>query len=272
MRQTLPITLLLAALPAYSADFLPTLHRITEPVTDDGKTIAELCDQTDYDNNNLKIDLEYLASNNNTINHTINRSINEFVCASNIFTVCPLGEQIPDEATIQKMAEEANAQTLAMLKKSGATEDNCGKKISFTVKLSTSGHYRGLEQVRVNYTSFIELEKDNPYESQRHFLFDESGKHIQLADLLTYGGDNALQAPLHRAWNAHKGVEDTIISDKKIPLAKNIYFTAVGLVFHYQQEDKPARSKMNNPQILIPFAELTDVLKTDYLPENVSTY
>ena len=187
MRQTLPITLLLAALPAYSADFLPTLHRITEPVTDDGKTIAELCDRTDYDNNNLKIDLEYLASNNNTINHTINR----------------------------------------------------------------------LEQVRVNYTSFIELEKDNPYESQRHFLFDESGKHIQLADLLTYGGDNALQAPLHRAWNAHKGVEDTIISDKKIPLAKNIYFTAVGLVFHYQQEDKPARSKMNNPQILIPFAELT---------------
>lgn len=272
MRQTLPITLLLAALPAYSADFLPTLHRITEPVTDDSKTIAELCDRTDYDNNNLQIDLEYLASNNDTINHTINRSINEFVCASGIFTVCPLGEQIPNEATIQKMAEEANARTLAMLKKSGTTGDNCGKEIYFTVKLSTSGHYRGLEQVRVDYAFSARLEEDKTDEKHRYFLFNENGKSIQLADLLTYGGNAALQEPLHRAWNDHKGVEDTIISDKKIPLAKNIYFTAVGLVFHYQPEDKPARSKMNNPQIFIPFAELTDVLKTDYLPENASTY
>jgi hypothetical protein len=272
MRQTLPLTLLLVALPSYSADFLPTLHRITEPVTDDSKTIAELCDRTDYDNNNLQIDLEYLASNNDTINRTINRSINELVCASSIFSVCPLGEQIPDKATIQKMAEEANAQTLAMLKKSGATKENCGKEISFTVKLSTSGHYRGLEQMHVNYTSFIELEKDNTHKSQRHFLFNESGKHIQLADLLTYGGDTALQAPLHRAWNDHKGAEDTIIFDKKIPPAKNIYFTAAGLVFHYQPEEKPARSKIDDPQILIPFAELSDVLKTDYLPENASAF
>ena len=85
MRQILPLTLLLAALPSYSAVFLPTLRHITEPVTDDSKTIAELCSRTDYDNNNLKIDLEYLTSNNDTINHTINRSINEFVCASGIF-------------------------------------------------------------------------------------------------------------------------------------------------------------------------------------------
>ena len=170
------------------------------------------------------------------------------------------------------MAEEANAQTLAMLKKSGAAEDNCGKEISFTVKLSTSGHYRGLEQVHVNYVSFIELEKNNIRESQRHFLFNESGKTIQLVDLLTNGGDTALQAPLHRAWNTHKGVEDTIRFSEKIPPAKNIYFTAAGLVFHYQPEDKPARSKMDDPQILVPFAELTDVLKTDYLPEKpVST-
>jgi hypothetical protein len=155
MRQILPLALLFAALPSYSADFLPTLRHITEPVTDDSKTIAQLCNRTDYGNNNLQIDLEYLVSNNDAIN----RSINEFVCASGIFSVCPLGEQIPNEATMQKMAEEANAQTLAMLKKSGAAEDNCGKEISFTVKPSTSGHYRGLEQVHVNYVSFIELEK-----------------------------------------------------------------------------------------------------------------
>ena len=272
MRQILPLTLLLAALPSYSAVFLPTLRHITEPVTDDSKTIAELCSRTDYDNNNLKIDLEYLTSNNDTINHTMNRSINEFVCASGIFSVCPLGEQIPDETTIQKMAEEANAQTLAMLKKSGATEDNCGKEIHLTVEISTSGHYRGLEQVRVNYTSFIELEENKTDEKQRHFLFNESGKPIQLADLLTNGGDAALQDPLHRAWNTHKGVEDTIRFSEKIPPVKNIHFTAAGLVFHYQPEDKPARSKMDAPQIFIPFTELTDVLKTDYLPENASAY
>ena len=271
MRQTL-LTLLLAALPGYSADFLPTLRHITEPVTDTSKTIAELCNRTDYGNNNLKIDLEYLTSNNDTINRTINRSINEFVCASGIFTFCPLGEQIPDETTIQKMAEEANAQTLAMLKKSGATEDNCGKDIYLAAKISTSGHYRGLEQVHVNYTSFIELEKDNSNKSQRHFLFNESGKSTQLADLLTNGGDTALQILLHRAWNRHKGVQEFIWRGEPIAPTNNIYFTAVGLVFHYQPEDKPARSKIDDPQILITFAELSDVLKTDYLPENASAY
>lgn len=273
MPQKLFLVLLLLAPASQAADFLFATHKLNVPQTKSLNALQALCGYA-----SIEFDITYLASNNEAINKTTNRHINQMLCgAFYALDKCDFGDRIMTDAELENVVEMTAADILKTQQgwlNSGAK--NCSATGSaFTVKIEPQyfGHYHGLEQIMIDDTEYPGG-ADSYY--LRYLLLTPDGKRLEYHDLFLPGSDEKLQLPLAEAWNNREEVKkgngfpkdeesDFPQTNNLFSYTNNLLFTAQGLMVHYQHYEIASFAE-GDPQLVIPYEKLKGILKDKYLP------
>lgn len=201
------------------------------------------------------LEIEYLQSSNARINEFINRNINKRYEIND--------SQIPDEKTYRKMLKafsQSNSET-SEVENFPSTE---------SISLRYLGHYNDLELLEITHVVFPSGAAHESYSIDSYVL--KNGKPLRFSEL--FNGEQtqtltALAQKAYQQWQIDQGFPPDPSSednDDSISLTENFSFAPKGLELIYQPYEIAAYA-FGAPRIVIPFEQLTGVLKDEYLPK-----